>query len=58
MRNCAIVRKLAVERLRWTTPTTESENRLSRMCMADAETPEHVLFRRIGTKQCRRMGTR
>ncbi|KAK0439955.1 uncharacterized protein EV420DRAFT_1232973, partial [Desarmillaria tabescens] len=42
------IHKLAVERLRWTTPTTERENRLCRMCLADVETPEHVLFRCIG----------
>ncbi len=39
-----------MERLRWTTPTTEPENRLSRMCMADVETPEQVLSRCIGDK--------
>ncbi|SJL15829.1 uncharacterized protein ARMOST_19334 [Armillaria ostoyae] len=42
--------KLAVERLRWTTPTIVRENRLCRMCMADVETPEHILFRCIGTR--------
>ncbi|PBK80276.1 hypothetical protein ARMGADRAFT_949801 [Armillaria gallica] len=40
--------KLAVERLRWTTPSTERGDRLCRMCMADVETPEHVLFRCTG----------
>ncbi|KAK0442044.1 uncharacterized protein EV420DRAFT_1217895, partial [Desarmillaria tabescens] len=42
--------KLAVECLRWTTPTTEHENRRCRMCMANVETHEYVLFRCIGDK--------
>ncbi len=37
--------KLAVERLRWNTPSVQRENRLCRMCVSDVETPEHVLFR-------------
>ncbi|KAK0430395.1 hypothetical protein EV421DRAFT_1893563 [Armillaria borealis] len=41
---------LAVERLRRTTPATERENILCRMCMADVETPEHILFRCIGNE--------
>jgi len=36
--------KLAIERLRWCTPSIPREDRLCRFCTSKPETPEHVLL--------------